>query len=156
MEKSIADQNTGESVNDCQIVTYINQQFNKKQSEPNQYSPLALAFIGDGIYDLVIRTIILEQGNAPVNKLHKRVSGLVKAPAQVELFRKIEEHLSDEERAIYKRGRNAKSYTSAKNASISDYRIATGLEALFGYLYLSDRFPRIVELIKLGLESEEG
>lgn len=115
------------------------------------YSPLTLAYIGDGVYDLIIRTIIVEKGNAPVNKLHRRVSNLVKAPAQMEMFHKIEEKLTEEELSIYKRGRNAKSYTSAKNASITEYRIATGFEALIGYLYLSNRLERILELVKEGL-----
>jgi ribonuclease-3 family protein len=79
----------------------------------------------------------------------------VKAPAQMELFRKIENILTEEELSAYKRGRNAKSFTSAKNASITEYRIATGFEALIGYLYLTDRFPRIIELVRYGLFEAE-
>ncbi|WMJ90694.1 ribonuclease III domain-containing protein [Anaerocolumna sp. MB42-C2] len=116
------------------------------------YSPLTLAFIGDVVYDLIIRTLVVENGNAPVNKLHKKVSNLVKAPAQMELFHQIEDKLTEEELAIFKRGRNAKSFTSAKNASITEYRIATGFEALIGYLYLNNEFTRILEIIKSGLK----
>lgn len=137
------------------LVGYIKEKFELSPTDIKSYSPLTLAYIGDGIYDLVIRTMIVEKGNAPVNKLHKKVSSLVKASAQMEIFHIIEPLLSEEELAIYKRGRNAKSYTSAKNASMSDYRIATGFEALMGYLYLTDELPRLLELIKLGLDGKE-
>lgn len=134
------------------LIKHIKLKMDLPETDIRTYSPLALAFIGDGVYDLVIRTMIVEQGNAPVNKLHKKVSNLVKAPAQMELFHKIEERLTEGEIAVYKRGRNAKSFTTAKNASITEYRIATGLEALIGYLYLTNQFTRILELIKMGLE----
>ena len=153
MEESIKRKEDIQSeMKECHLIQYINQEFELERIDLKSYSPLTLAFIGDGIYDLVIRTIIVERGNAPVNKLHKKVSGFVKASAQMELFHRIEADLTEEELAVYKRGRNAKSFTSAKNASITDYRIATGLEALFGYLYLEDRFPRLIELTKKGLE----
>lgn len=116
------------------------------------YSPLTLAYVGDAVYELVIRTMIISKGNAPVNKLHKRSAALVKAPAQAQMMKVIEPLLSEEELRIYKRGRNAKSYTSAKNASVIDYRIATGFEALMGWLYLQERQERLLELIKIGLE----
>lgn len=136
------------------LIEFIKQQMDLPDTEIRTYSPLTLAFIGDVVYDLIIRTLIVQKGNAPVNKLHKKVSNLVKAPAQMELFHKIEAKLTEEELAVYKRGRNAKSFTSAKNASITDYRIATGLEALIGYLYLSNQFPRALEIIKLGLSTD--
>lgn len=132
----------------------IRKQFQLPSTDIKTYSPLTLAYIGDGIYDLVIRTIVVKQGNAPVNRLHKTVSNMVKASAQMKSFHKIESVLTQEELAIYKRGRNAKSYTSAKNASISDYRVATGFEALMGYLYLTDRIPRMLELIDMGLSKD--
>ena len=115
------------------------------------YSPLTLAYVGDAVYELVIRTMIISKGNAPVNKLHKRSAALVKAPAQAQMIKVIEPLLSEEELHIYKRGRNAKSYTSAKNASVIDYRIATGFEALMGWFYLQERQERMLELIKIGL-----
>jgi ribonuclease III family protein len=148
MEKSI--ENLG-PVN-IELIKYLKKEMNLPDTDIKSYSPLTLAFIGDGVYDLIIRTMIVERGNAPVNKLHKSVSNLVKAPAQMELFHKIEEKLSEEELSVYKRGRNAKSFTSAKNASMAEYRTATGLEALIGYLYLDNQFDRALELIKLGLE----
>lgn len=134
---------------------FINVQMDLQGLDVNTLSPLVLAFIGDGVFDLVIRTLVVEKGNAPVNKMHKRVSNMVKAPAQAQLYWKIEEKLSQEEERIFKRGRNAKSYTSAKNAKMSEYRIATGLEALVGYLYLTNNFTRILELITYGLESDK-
>ena len=116
------------------------------------YSPLTLAYIGDDAYDLVIRTFLLSQGNMQVNKINKRANSIVKAETQSRMVRVIEPILSDEERAVYKRGRNAKSTTTAKNASVNDYRRATGFEALIGYLYLLGRFERMIELIKISLE----
>lgn len=133
------------------IIGYLKKELNLPDQDIKTYSPLTLAFIGDGIYDIVIRTMIVEKGNAPVNKLHKQVSNLVKAKAQMDIFHKIEKNLTEEELAVYKRGRNAKSFTTAKNASITEYRTATGFEALMGYLYLTEQFPRLVELVKLGV-----
>lgn len=129
----------------------IKETFGQKDIPLNQYSPLTLAYIGDGIYDLIIRTILVEEGNARVNTLHKRASQIVKAEAQARLIHAIEEELSEEELAVYKRGRNAKSATSAKNASITDYRTATGFEALIGYLYMDDKMDRALSLVKSGL-----
>lgn len=133
------------------FLNLILKEFDIEPVDAKQYSPLTLAFIGDGIYDIVIRTIVVTNGNAPVNKLHKQVSNFVKASAQAALFHEIEADLTEEEKSIYKRGRNAKSFTSAKNATIIDYRIATGLEALIGYLYLSHQTERIITLIRRGL-----
>lgn len=129
----------------------IRRKYGISSKDPKQYSPLTLAYIGDGIYDLVIRTVAVEQGNARVSLLHKHVSSMVKAEAQAKVVRVIEPLLSEEEMGIYKRGRNAKSYTMAKNASMTDYRMATGLEALMGYLYLVGRMNRILQLIEIGL-----
>lgn len=123
--------------------------FELKEPKASAYSPLTLAYLGDAVYELVIRTILVEQANAPVNKLHKRSSALVKASAQAQLLQVMEPHLSEEEAAVYRRGRNAKSYTMAKNASMIDYRMATGFEALMGYLFLEREFERILELIRL-------
>ena len=116
------------------------------------YSPLALAYIGDGIFDLVIRSIVVGKGNTKASQLHYRTSHIVKAKTQAEMMKVLEEILTPEEADIYRRGRNAKSPTMAKNATMSDYRNATGFEALMGYLYLKDEFPRIVELVKYAIE----
>ena len=122
---------------------------------PSQYSALGLAYIGDGVYDLIIRTIVLDLGNGKVKNFHRMTSNIVKAESQAKVVNAILDSLTDEEMAIFKHGRNAKSATSAKNASITDYRIATGFEALIGYLYLSHEMDRAMELVKEGLTKTE-
>ena len=129
--------------------------FGMKAESPATYSPLTLAFIGDAVFDLVVRTLVVEHGNTQVNKLHRQKSAIVKAEAQKDLDFAIKDILTEEEEAVFKRGRNAKSYTTAKNASVSDYRIATGVEALVGYLYMSERYDRVLELLKTGFEALE-
>lgn len=133
------------------LFSQIQDNFGMTKLRPEQYSALALAYIGDGVYDLLIRTIVIDLGSGKVRDFHRITSGVVKAESQAKLMRVIEEHLDAQELAIYKHGRNAKSATYAKNASIVDYRIATGFEALIGYLYLSHRMDRAMELVKLGL-----
>jgi len=135
--------------------TYMQEVFHMQEVNIQTYSPLALAYIGDGIYDLVIRTLVINAGNKQVQKLHKETSALVQASAQSQMMREMQEHLSAEELAIYKRGRNAKSVSPAKNQSITDYRRATGFEALLGYLYLEKNWKRIIDLVKIGLDSLE-
>ncbi len=129
--------------------------FELENTDIRTYSPLTLAYIGDAIYELVIRTILVEKGNTQVNKLHQRASKLVKASAQSEIIEKLKPYLTEEEMGIFKRGRNAKSFTMAKNASMSDYRRATGFEALMGYLYLTEQWDRMLELIKIGITEGE-
>jgi len=141
---------------DKDLVKCIYEGLDMKHTDPSQLSPLVLAYIGDSIYDLVIKTWVIEQGNMQVNKLNKKTSSIVKAESQSVMIGAIEPMLSGHEEAVYKRGRNAKSYTSAKNASIGDYRRATGFEALMGYLYLSGQYERMMELVKAGLDSLES
>ena len=132
------------------LLKNIKECFDCKEQDINSYSPLTLAYIGDDVYDLVVRTVVVERGNRAANGLHKTTSNLVKAQTQAQLIEVVMEKLTDQEKSVYRRGRNAKSYTSAKNASIGDYRKATGLEALIGYLYLTDRMDRVLELMKEG------
>lgn len=120
------------------------------------YSPLTLAYIGDAVYELVIRSIIVEKGNAPVNKLHKRSSQLVKAKSQAEAAVKLMDVFTEEELAVYKRGRNTRSHTMAKNADMMDYRMATGFEAVMGYLHLKQDYARIIELVHMGIGDKLG
>lgn len=115
------------------------------------YSPLTLAYIGDAVYDMVIRTRLVTVANTQVNKLHKRASKLVNAGAQATMITALLEELTEEELQVYKRGRNAQAVTKAKNASMKDYRTATGFEALIGYLYLNQETERMLELIDKGL-----
>lgn len=119
-----------------------------------EYSPLVLAYIGDAVYEVLVRQYIVSCGNAPVNVLNRRARSMVNAAAQSAVYEKIKSVLTEEEDSVYKRGRNAKSHTAAKNQSISDYRRATGIEALFGYLYLEGRNDRISELFKLCLSED--
>lgn len=134
------------------LLDLIKQSFELKEVDIRAYSPLTLVYIGDCVYDLVIRTVVVERGNEPANKLHKKTVAYVKAQTQASMIEALLPYLTEEEEAVYKRGRNAKSYTSAKNASIGDYRKATGMEALVGYLYLTGQEARIMELIKTGLK----
>lgn len=138
------------------IDAYIKEQFQISNVDIRTYSPLTLAYIGDGIYDLVIRSIVVAKGNTRAGELHKRTSRIVKAHTQAEMIEKLLPLLTEEEEGVYRRGRNAKSPTMAKNATMSDYRKATGFEALMGWLYLCDDFPRLVELVKEGLERLNG
>lgn len=107
-----------------------------EERDPNGYSPLVLAYLGDAVYELVIRTRVVNRGNTQVNKMHRMTAGLVKAEAQAKMYMLLEEELTEEEQAVYRRGRNAKSATMAKHATMRDYRMATGFEALMGWLYL--------------------
>lgn len=113
-----------------------------------QMNGIALAYIGDAIYEVYIRDHLLAQGMTKPTRLHHRATHYVSAKAQAMLIKKMEEQalLTPEEQEYFKRGRNAKSYTSAKNTSVVTYRISTGFEALFGYLYLSGQKERLDEL----------
>ena len=130
------------------ILDAIKKEFDCKEADIRTYSPLTLAYIGDAIYDLVIRTIGVERGNKSANNLHKQTVAYVNARVQAKMIDALESELSEEESAVYHRGRNAKSYTAAKNASIIEYRKATGFEALCGYLYLSGQQERMLYLIR--------
>lgn len=137
---------------DLDVFHLIRERFGVPDVDIRTYSPLTLAYIGDGIYDLVIRSIIVGKGNTKASQLHQHTSHLVKAHSQSAMMEYILPVLSEEEEAVYRRGRNAKSPTMAKNATMSDYRRATGFEALMGYLYLADRFDRMLDLVAIGLE----
>ena len=133
--------------------SYMQEIFQMEEVDIHTYSPLTLAYIGDSIYDLIIKSLVINQGNKQVNKLHKETSSFVQASAQSLMMRAMQEHQTEEEHAVYKRGRNAKSVSPAKNQSITDYRRATGFEALLGYLYLKKDWKRLLDLVKIGLDS---
>ena len=116
---------------------------------PRELSPLVLAYIGDAVYEMLARTRVVALGNSPVNKMNAKAKKIVNAKSQCDAYFKMAEVLTDEEAAVFRRGRNATSYTRPKNMDINDYRHATGLEALFGYLYLSGKQDRITELFEL-------
>lgn len=130
----------------------IRSAFELSKTDPALLSPLVLAYVGDCAYEMVIRVLVLKDGNTSVNKLNAKASQLVKASAQAAIAYAIADELKEEEAAVYKRGRNAKSCTKAKNATTSDYRHATGLEALCGYLYLKQSYSRLLFLLKNGME----
>lgn len=134
------------------LFAIIKQGMQLEEIEIVNYSPLTLAYIGDAVYELVIRSIVVDEANRSVNKLHKESANLVKADTQAKIILALMDELDETEIAVYKRGRNAKSYTKAKNATYADYRNATGFEALIGYLYLSENSERMMKLINLGLE----
>lgn len=134
------------------LLKKLQKEFACEEVDLRNYSPLTLAFLGDCVFDLIIRTVIVERGNRAAESLHKKKSAIVKAQTQAQMAEVVLERLSEEELAVYKRGRNAKSYSTAKNASVTEYRKATGFEALLGYLYLQDKEDRIIEIIKTALE----
>ena len=136
--------------------SYMREVFQMGEVDVRDYSPLTLAYIGDSIYDFIIKSLMISHGNKQVNKLHKDTSALVQASTQSLMMRTMQEHLTEEEHAVYKRGRNAKSVSPAKNQSITDYRRATGFEALLGYLYLKKEWKRLLDLVKIGLDSLES
>ncbi len=141
-----------ESIN-FEFHDYITEVLNLQEVDAASYSPLDLAYIGDCVYDLAIKTMIISRGNKQVHKLHEETSRFVQASTQSLMMRTMQEHLTEEEHAVYRRGRNAKSVSPAKNQSITDYRRATGFEALIGYLYLKKEYKRLMDLVKTGLDS---
>ncbi len=126
--------------------------YDRPEKDPRAYSPLALAFLGDGVYEVIIRTLVVEEGNRSAHMLHRDAVTYVRAQMQADMIEALEQELTEEEREIYRRGRNAKATTGARSASIQDYRKATGFEALVGYLFLTHRTGRILELVRKGME----
>lgn len=123
--------------------------FIDNEIHPKQLSPLNLAFVGDCVYEMLVRETLVCDANRPVNDLHRESVKFVSAKAQTEAFNRIKDCLTEEEMAQFKRGRNAKVGHSPKSATDAEYHTATGVEALFGYLYLSDNFERIQELFRI-------
>ena len=134
------------------LIERIKGTFPVNEVDIRTYSPLTLAYIGDGIFDLVIRTLVVAKGNTSANQLHRTTSRIVKAHSQAMMVQALLDILTPEETDVYRRGRNAKSHTMAKNATVADYRNATGFEALMGYLYLTKQENRMMELISYGME----
>lgn len=119
------------------------------EPEARMYSPLTLAFLGDAVYSLMIRNMLTVASNKPTGKLHKESIGYVNASFQAQMIKELLPHLTEEETAVFKRGRNAHSAHSPKNQSADDYRHATGFEALFGYLYLCGNTERLKEIFNM-------
>ncbi len=135
-----------------EILDFLLKSFDIEKREAREFSPLVLAYVGDAVYELIIRSILVSRGNRPVNKLNKDATSLVKAGAQADIIKLLKPELNEEEFVIFKRGRNSSPHTMAKNASMSDYKYATGFESLIGFLYLDNQFERALELVRLGLD----
>ena len=140
---------------DNSLNAYIKEEFNTGDKDLRTYSGLELAYIGDSVFDIIVRTILVNKKATAVNKLHTTASSIVNARCQAAMMQAILDMLSDEEMSVYRRGRNSKPHTKAKNASIGEYMEATGFEALLGFLYLKDDMSRIFELVKAGFEAGE-
>ena len=168
MEKSVtdaADMKDPEGGPDCAAAkalagvldaSGIKETFGLKDIDASQLAPLTLAYVGDAVYELIVRTLIVGQGDAKPDRLHRKTSAVVNAHAQAVAAERIRPLLSEEELGIYRRGRNAHPQTTAKHASVSDYRKATGFEALVGRLYLEGRVDRLMELVRAGLQDEDA
>ena len=118
-----------------------------------EYSPLVLAYLGDAVYEVFIRTLVVSKNDVSVCKLHKHSTSYVKAKAQSDIIHRIIERLTQEEQDIVRRGRNAKSATIPKNADVTEYKYATGLESLLGYLYLKKDYQRLAEILEMCVDS---
>ena len=121
-----------------------------------QCPPLVLAYVGDAVYEVFIRTLIVSHEKLPVHMLHKHSVKFVKAKAQSDIIHGILELLTSEEQDIVRRGRNAKSGTIPKNADVAEYKHATGFEALLGYLYLKKDCERLMEIMEMAIEAVDN
>ena len=138
------------------ILSDVINEFGLTRKDANAMPALVLTYLGDCIYELVIRSLLVERGLSHVSELNKAAVGYVKASAQCGMFRAVERELDEEETAVFKRGRNVKSSSCPKNASVTDYHTATGYEALLGYLYAKGRTGRLLYLVRRGIESSES
>ena len=134
-----------------QDLKYLKESFGITEIDANSLSPLMLAYVGDAVYEVVIRAMLLKTGGSTTKKINREAIKYVSAPAQAESAERIKPHLTEKETEILRRGRNAHSATTAKNATVSQYRKATGFEALMGYLFLTDDIRRMTDLIKIAV-----
>lgn len=124
-------------------------------NEARGLNSLVLAFIGDAIYDVFVRTYLVDNNRyMSAHKLHVKAVSFVKAHAQSQIMKKIEDKLTEEEYSIFKRGRNSKSGTVPKNAQVQEYRVATGFETLIGFLYITEQVDRLNELLEMIIKLE--
>lgn len=134
----------------------LRETFGTQGKDIRMYNPVALAYIGDCVYELVIRTLIMDRGSQQVNAMNKRKVSFVKAETQAAMIQAIHDSLTEEEQDVYRRGKNAKTNTMSKSSTATEYHQATGLEALIGYLYLTGQQTRLLEVMKMGLNAVEG
>ena len=129
----------------------IRESFGCKEQDIRSFSPLTLAYIGDCVYELIVRTVVVERGNRQPQKLQKESAEFSRAGTQCRIYEALLSEVTEEEADILRRGKNAHFHTKARNATPSEYRKATALEALIGYLYLTGRMERVLELLKIGI-----
>ncbi len=134
----------------------IRQDLGLKDKDIRTYSPLVLAYLGDAVFELIVRSYLVTEHDISPHDLQVEASKLVNAVTQADMVRFMSPHLTEEESEVLRRGRNANPRSTAKNAPVIDYRYATGYEALIGYLFLTGRDKRITELIKLGIDHYYG
>lgn len=144
-----------EEIGGLSLLSQIHGTFGGGEVDIRTYSPLTLAYIGDAVFELIIRTLIVEKGQRAANTLHKHTTKIVCAQTQAKLIDAVYGHLTEEEQDIYRRGKNTKLHSTAKNASLADYRKATGFEALCGYLFLRDDTVRITQLVRQAVEAAQ-
>jgi len=137
------------------LLSQIQETFGGGEVDIRTYSPLTLAYIGDAVFEMIIRTLIVEKGQRAANTLHRHTTKIVCAQTQAKLADAVCEDLTKEEQDIYRRGKNTKLHSTAKNASLVDYRKATGFEALCGYLFLKDDTVRILQLVRQAVEKAQ-
>ena len=126
--------------------------FSCKEQDIRSFSPLVLAYIGDCVYELVVRSVIVQKGSRQPDKLHKEAAGFSKAGTQRKIYEALLDEVTEEEADILRRGKNAHFHTKAKNATVNEYKCATALEALLGYLYLNGEMERALVLLKIGIK----
>lgn len=130
----------------------IREKLDIKETDINTYNPLTLAFIGDSVFETIVRTMVVSKGNKSVNALAKDKNKIVNAKTQSRIAEILTDEFTEEEADVFRRGKNAKTANHSKSAAYSEYHRATGLEAVFGYLYLTGNIDRCVELIKKALD----
>ncbi|ACL77610.1 Mini-ribonuclease 3 [Ruminiclostridium cellulolyticum] len=135
-----------------EIIQNMRKDFDIKPMEVMNLQPLVLAYIGDAVYEMYIRTMLVVKNKSNVNMLHKMSVKYVKAKSQADILHRVNDRLTEDEHDIVRRGRNAKSATVPKHADVTDYRYSTGFEALIGYLYLTNSYERLMEILRLAVE----
>ncbi len=149
MEKSI-----NESF--VEVINYFTDSLKIDNLSKYDYSSLSLALMGDAIYDLFIRYYVMSFGDDKVNNIHGKKSFFVKAKSQAQFIDYYKDQLTEEEYEVYRRGRNKKSNTAAKNSTIVEYRKSTGFEALLGYLFIKNDYQRIITIIDESIKFQRG
>ena len=135
------------------LLAQIHRTFGGGEIDIRTYSPLTLAYIGDAVFEIIVRTLIVEKGQRAEKTMHKHTTKIVCAQTQAQLIDAVYESLTEEEQDIYRRGKNTKIHSSAKNASLADYRKATGFEVLCGYLFLKEDTARILQIVRQAMDS---